>query len=166
MAAALWDRDCDYEEKANDYYLSAFGPNGQEARKYLCAVSEHFSLYEGASHGSGAKIAGPLCGNNEEFRQYIREAQQIIDQCAAHSSPWQEEWKLLRIHSDYVLALAEAAELTDQKEYEQAKEVLTQMVDWLNRNELSVQPAMDCFNAKKHWLRRLDPEKCRKSMDV
>lgn len=166
MAAALWDRDCDYEEKANAYYLSAFGPNAPEARKYLCMVSEHFSLYEGASHGSGAKIAGPLCGGYEDFQKRILDARQIIDQCAAQSSPWQEEWKLLRFHTDYVLALAKAAELTDQKEYEKAKEVLTQMVDWLNRNELSMQPAMDCFNAKKHWLRRLDPEKCRKSMDV
>lgn len=166
MAAALWDRNCDYEEKAMEYYLSAFGPQGLEARNYLRMVSEHFSLYEGASHGIGAKIVGPLCGNYEDFKLEIQDFRHLINKLAEEESPYRMEWKLLRCHTDYVLFLAKAAELTDNKKYEEAKEVLTQMVDWLNRNELFVQPVMDCYNVKRHWLRRLDPEKCSKSMDV
>jgi hypothetical protein len=124
MAAALWDRNCDYEEKATQYYLSAFGPEGLAARKYLSEVSEKFHLYHGASHGSGAKIDGPLCSGYEDLKKCVQEARQVIDKCAAECSPWQEEWKLLQYHTDYVLALAQAADLTDQKAYEEAKQVL------------------------------------------
>jgi hypothetical protein len=166
MAAVLWDRDCDYETRAEAYYLSAFGPDGLEARKYLREISEKFHMYHGASHGNGAKIDGPLCCGYEDISQCVREAREIIDCHAAEESPWQEEWKLLQYHTDYVLALAQAADLTDREVYEEAKQVLTQLVDQMNRNELFLQPAMDCFNAKKHWLRRLDPQKCRQSMDV
>ena len=65
----------------------------------------------------------------------------------------------------YVLRLAEALRLTEEKDYEKAKEAVGELIDYLNRNEMKIYRAIDVSRAKMHWMRRLDPEKC-KNVDV
>ena len=45
------------------------------------------------------------------------------------------------------------------------REGVQELIDYLNRNETNVYCAIDVSRAKMHWLRRLDPEKCR-NVDV
>ncbi len=165
LAAALWNRDADYEKLADSYYLDAFGPDGALVRGYMKKISELFRIYEGPSHGFGAKITGDLCESYAELTQLVENFRPVIDEHAAAGQVWSNDWVQLQVHADYVLALAKALELTQQKNHEEAKQAIAQMLDILNRNELIIKKTMDCNKAKMHWERRLDPKKCQ-SVDV
>jgi len=39
MADALWDKECDFEEKSDEYFLSAFGNDGLAVKEYLKKIS-------------------------------------------------------------------------------------------------------------------------------
>lgn len=165
MAAALWDKSCNFEEKARKYYLSAFGPNGMLVEQYLKQISNLFNIYEGPSHGKGANIDGQLCRDYDELNQCLVNFRPIIDRHAEENTPWSEDWRHLQVHSDYVIALAKALWLTQQQNYEGAQDAVKVALDYLNMNELAIQKVMDGNKAKMHWNRRLDPQKCR-SIDV
>ena len=44
MADALWDKDCDFEEKSDEYFLSAFGDDGLAVKEYLREISRLFDV--------------------------------------------------------------------------------------------------------------------------
>jgi hypothetical protein len=160
MAAALWDKNCDYEQMANAYYLSAFGPDGPLVRRYMQTISEQFSIYEGPSHGRGAKIIGTLCRDYEQVKQCVLAFQPIIDRNEQINAPWHADWQILRIHSQYVLRIAEALEQVQRGDDTGAQKTIAKMLDEINRNELTIQKAVDGNKAKMHWTRRLDRSKC------
>lgn len=165
MAAALWNKNCDYEEKADRYYMAAFGPDGHLVREYMKQISDMFAIYTGPSHGLGAKIDGDLVTDYIQLTKCIEDFRPIIAGKCQEGTPWCEDWKHLAIHSQYVLALADALCLTQIGKHSEAKAAIAQMLDIVNRNELALQKVMDGNKAKMHFERRLDPEKCR-SVDV
>jgi hypothetical protein len=160
MAAALWNRDADYDTKARQYYLSAFGPDGEKVQTYLQTISRLFAIYEGPSHGNGAKVTGDLVTDYAELEKCLADFAPIIDAHAEVSAPWQEDWKYLQVHAEYVRNLAKVLQLTQNADYEGAKAEIANMIDHINRNELFIQKTMDGNKAKMHWERRLDPKKC------
>lgn len=160
MALALWNRDADYEPNAQKYYLSAFGPDGLKVQKYLKTISDLFAIYEGPSHGNGAKITGDLVTDYEALEACLADFAPVIDANAEISAPWQNDWQQLKIHQEYVRNLAKVLSLTQKADYAGAKAEIANMLDHLNRNELFIQKVMDCNKAKMHWERRLDPAKC------
>ena len=160
MAAALWDKNCDYEEAAQRYYLSAFGPDGMLVRQYMQTISRQFAIYEGPSHGRGAKIDGALCRDYGALEQCVAEFAPVIDRHCNTGASWSADWQMLKIHSQYVLTLARALELTQSGDDEGAHSAIQEMLDDLNRNELTIQKVMDGNKAKMHWNRRLDRTKC------
>ena len=160
MAAALWDKNCDYEQTADRYYLSAFGPDGLLVRRYIQTISELFAIYEGPSHGRGAKIEGALCRDYAQLRQCVLAFRPIIDSHCDNNAPWRADWQILKIHSQYVLQLSKALEQTQSGDDTGAQETIGKMLDEINRNELTIQKAVDGNKAKMHWNRRLDRSKC------
>ncbi len=44
MAAALWDKECDFEEKCEEYFFSAFGEDGPSVCEYLKRLSHLFDV--------------------------------------------------------------------------------------------------------------------------
>lgn len=160
MAAAMWDRNADYDTKARQYYLHAFGPDGALVQDYLQTISDLFAIYEGPSHGNGAKIRGDLVKDYDALKACLADFAPVIDAHMSEDAPWQEDWQYLKVHAEYVKNLAHVLKLTQQQEYEDAKAAIAQMLDHINRNELSIQKVMDGNKAKMHWERRLDPNKC------
>lgn len=160
MAAALWNRDADYDTKARQYYLSAFGPDGEKVQAYLQTISRLFAIYEGPSHGNGAKITGDLVTDYAALEKCLADFAPIIDAHAEVSAPWQKDWQYLQIHAEYVRNLAKVLQLTQNADYEGAKAEIANMIDHINRHELFIQKTMDGNKAKMHWERRLDPKKC------
>ncbi len=163
MAAALWDRNCDYEEKSRAYYLAAFGPEGLLVQRYLKEISDLFALYEGPSHGPNTKIDGCLCKDYAALTRCVKTFLPVIEQQMHMANEWSKEWTNLHIHSEYVLALADALRFAEQRDYESVKAAVSKVVNIVYRNELVIQKVMDGYNTKKHWTRRLDPEQCRKA---
>ena len=160
MAAALWDKNCDYEQMANAYYLSAFGPDGMLVRRYMQTISCQFAIYEGPSHGRGAKIDGQLCQNYRDLEQCVAEFAPIIDKYCGADAPWSADWQILKMHSQYVLTLAKALELTQSGDDAGAQDAIREMLDDINQNELALQKVVDGNKMKMHWGRRLDRSKC------
>ena len=160
MAAALWNKDCDYEQAANAYYQAAFGPDGSLVRQYLQTLSRLFAIYEGPSHGQGAKIDGILCRDYQQARQCIKSFQTVIAGHCEAPSPQLPDWQILRIHAHYALQLLQALELTQHGDDAGAQAAIEKMLDAINREEWSIQQVMDGNKAKMHWTRRLDRSKC------
>ena len=125
-------------------------------QKYLKTISDLFAIYEGPSHGNGAKITGQLVTDYEALEACLADFAPVIDAHAEESADWQ----YLKIHQEYVRNLAKVLSLTQQADYAGAKAEIANMLDHLNRNELFIQKVMDCNKAKMHWERRLDPAKC------
>ena len=160
MAAALWDKNCDYAEAARQYYLSAFGEDGLLVQRYMQTVSQWFSLYEGPSHGRGAKIEGALCGDHEALAGCISEFIPIIEKNCCGETPWSEDWKILKMHSRYLCLLAEALLCTQKRDDAGAQAAIGEMLDYINQNEGTLQRVVDGNKMKMHWNRRLDRSKC------
>ena len=160
MAAALWNKDCDYEKTADAYYLAAFGHDGLLVRQYMQTLSQQFAIYEGPSHGQGAKIDGVLCHDYQRVRQCIEDFKPIIDRHCGDHDPQHSDWQILQIHARYVLQLLQALSLAQTGDDIGAQAAITQMLDDINRNELTIQKVMDGNKAKMHWNRRLDRAKC------
>lgn len=95
-----------------------------------------------------------------ELEKCLTDFAPIIDAHAEVSAPWQEDWKYLQIHAEYVRNLAKVLQLTQNADYEGAKAEIANMIDHINRHELFIQKTMDGNKAKMHWERRLDPKKC------
>ena len=162
MAAALWNKDCDYEQTADAYYQAAFGSDGLLVRQYMQTLSQQFAIYEGPSHGRGAKIDGMLCRDYQRVRQCVEDFQPVIDRHCGDNSLQHRDWQMLRIHARYVLQLLQALEFTQKGDDVRAQIAIEKMLDDINRNELTIQKVMDGNKAKMHWNRRLDRAKCTK----
>ena len=160
MAAALWDKDCDYEKTADAYYQAAFGQDGSLVRQYMLTLSRQFTIYEGPSHGRGAKIDGMLCRDYQRARRCVEEFQPVIARHCGDDGPQRWDWQILQIHARYVLRLLQALELTQMGDDTGAQSAIERMLDDINRNELTIQKVMDGNKAKMHWDRRLDRSKC------
>lgn len=159
MAAALWNKNAEYEPLADKYYLDAFGPDGLQVRSYMKEISNLFNIYEGASHGKGAKLGGGMVKDYAKLTQLVAGFLPIIHEHAAARAVWSEDWQHLIVHAEYVLALADVFKMLDAGDYENAAPAVQEMADILFRNELTVQKVVDPFKARSHWTRRLDPEK-------
>ncbi len=159
MAAALWNKNADYESLADKYYLDAFGPDGLLVRGYMKQISALFNVYEGPSHGKGARLGAGMCRDHATLKQLVAEFLPTIHRHAAAGKVWSEDWQHLIVHAEYVLALADVFKLIAAGDFENAAPAVQEMADILFRNELTIQKVLDPFKARSHWTRRLDPEK-------
>lgn len=155
MAAVLWDRNCDYEETVLKYYKAAFGEDGVLVHKYLKTVSEMILLYEGPAHGKKARVTGTLCKDYKAVVAEMENFRNIIDRNAAKENVYQEEWKILRLHSSYVTMVLEALQLQEQGRTEEARTTINKMLNLLAQNEVSVQKVLDVHNAGVQWKQRI-----------
>jgi hypothetical protein len=150
MAAALWNEDCDYEEKASAYYIEAFGEDGLLLREYLKQVSELFLLYEGPARGAKVRVEGQLCKDYEALEKVIDEFTPVI-----HRNMEQEEWRFIQLHKEYMVSLMKVLKCLEEGRREEARTSLDALLDMLYQNEIELQKVMDARNMKNQWIRRL-----------
>lgn len=158
MAAALWNRECDYETKVNAYYQAAYGEDGTLVHQYLKTISEQLLLYEGPATARGCAEMNQkqFCRDYAEVRGVITAFREIIQRnLVKEEDAVKEEWKLLQMHHDYISELVSILELKEQNKEREAKMKLYALLDTLCRNELRLQKTMDIHNAFKCLRRRL-----------
>lgn len=157
MANALWDKDCDFEEKALEYYLAAFGPDGRAVHSYLAEISRQFRMYESPASGHQVYSNRPLCRDYEAVDRAIREILPVIQRNL--DGPLGEEWRALQIHTEYVKMIARAVELLEQGDRRALKKTVLQLGELINSSEPVLQKQMDGFNTHRINFLRLGMRK-------
>ena len=106
MAETLWDKDCDFEEKALEYFVSAFGPDGEAVMEYMKALSENFDPY----YNRQCFKTGVAPYGKEERLAKLKKARAILvafepvikkNLETAHCAAVEASWKYLEVHAEY-----------------------------------------------------------------
>lgn len=143
MADALWDENCDFEVKSNDYFLSAFGEDWPVVKDYLKALSHNidpeyargekpYSVDERKARVTKAKVLAT------EFESVIaRNLEKSLPE-AQHKS-----WEYLTYHKTYVIKYAEAI-LAGINEGDEARDKkIAEFFDYFMLNEQKLHKVLD-----------------------
>jgi hypothetical protein len=145
MGRALWDRDAWFDDLAADYFASAFGERGDEARAYLQTISELFNppLLRGEGTDEdrrrAARKLGKLAGVLRGAKGMIADGMALPDLAQSRS------WKLLKSHADLCRLLGRALQKRWTGDDEEARRRAWKLVDWARRHERSLSPEFDVF---------------------
>ena len=153
MAAALWDSECDYEAAARDYYLSAYGPEGEKVRDCLKRISGAVSLYDlpALSDEVPEKVRR---ADDEALRRAIDDLEAL---CACHGEEGdtRAEWRNLACYTGYMHRVREMLEALEAEDAQKADAALDRLADFLRRRELALEASFDVPNAIKSWKRKM-----------
>lgn len=153
MAATLWNRDCDYDAVADEYYLKAFGPDGLKLRKYLSVVSDNALMSTRGNFGSLAYANGPFFTNYEEVYKALEDILPTIQENVAKDNVYTQEWKYIEHHHAYTKLYVRMYELWEQHKKEECLETAEQMFDLIAKNEEWTHPVFD-VNFTDYFIRR------------
>ena len=135
MAAALWNKNCDYDAEADAYYAAAFGKDGPLVRAYLKQISDLLVIYDDVPRG---KAVSPACKDYEALFALVSNFHEVIQKNLEDKAHY-EEWELLQIHSEYVRLYAASFEALDQGDEEKLAVLSGQLVNYVCREELKLQ---------------------------
>jgi len=143
MAKGLWDSSSDFETDAKEYYLSAYGDDGEQVHKYLAAVSEAMTVIRFPNFYLPDES---VCSDYEGLYRLIRDFRPVIDDHAAREDACAADWKLLQLHSDYLLHYVRMYELLEQGKAEESQEETKKLLALMAVNESWCHPALDVGN--------------------
>jgi len=135
MAAALWNKNCDYDAEADAYYTAAFGKDGALVRDYLKTVSDLMVIYDDVPRG---KAVSPACTDYKALFAKIDSIAEVIQRNLADEAHY-EDWDLLKIHNEYVRLYAASFEALDQGDTDKVKELSKQIVELVCQEEMKLQ---------------------------
>jgi hypothetical protein len=165
MAKTLWDDDAQFEALADEYFASAFGPDGEACREYMARLSSlfdppylrgdvidgrgdsdagdsHIWLLEGGqavlSQQASRKL-GQIPAVIDAFKPVIERNLQIKDGC------WAKSWEYLSFHSEIARSLALAFKARAEGKRSLARAHWEAASDFVQRNEDALQPVLDVF---------------------
>jgi len=145
LGRTLWDKHTTFEEIARDYFQSAFGEDGALCQGYLEQLSELFDPpylrgeKEQVSEESAARFA-QIPGMVQSFRPIIeRKVAAATESCRATS------WRYLQIHAELCIRLAGALEARARGDKEGSLALWQGVEEWVQKNEMAIQPALDVF---------------------
>jgi hypothetical protein len=153
MANALWDKECNFDEKALEYYHAAFGQDGAAVHSYLSEISRLFRMYESPANGHPVYNNRPLCRDYEAVARAVGDILPVIQRNV--TGPLSGEWHALQIHTEYVKLLSRCLELLEQGDRRALKKTGLQLGELINRSEPELQKQMDAFNTHRINFLRL-----------
>ena len=156
MAATLWNRECDYETVAKEYYEAAFGEDGNLVGQFMQKISDLFVLYDGPFWVDASRIYGPFCKDYEEAKRIMDEFTMIVKRNLDKEKTTKKEWALLKLHGEYLAYIVRSMELLEKHKDVEAKENLEQFLKFMKQNEIEMQRVFDVHNAVGHWDRSLN----------
>lgn len=144
MARTLWNRTADIESVTNDYFASAFGPDGTACRTYLERLSALFDPpYLRGERPEGDKDAAK---NLTAVPEHIRAFQPVIEKNCSLSEPsWARSWQYLRHHAEITSALAQSLAAKASGDAEQAQALWAKTLELVWRKEPEIHPVLDCW---------------------
>lgn len=163
MGNTLFDRDTDFEKLSLNYFLGAFGEDGERVREYLNEMSVLLSPANFRVGGKGGveeegvgftdTLSRPFVSNPyvkeraekipallDSFLPTIK--QNIID---ATDPARRQSWMYLEIHSEIVRYHGRILSLAAEGNLEGAREVFAKLRDFLSERELEYHKVFDLF---------------------
>ena len=154
-ANTLWNRDCDYNQVADQYYLDAFGKDGGKVRAYLSKISEKVVMMLLPTWGTMKHPKGPFCTDYKTLYRLIDDFLPVIREHAARNDAYAKEWKYLELHSKYTTLYLQIYEKWEQSSKAECLHIADQVYSLLQENEYWAHPVIDVRNQIYVLARRL-----------
>ncbi len=152
MARALWDREADFEETANDWYAAAYGEAGPRVREAMKTLSASCRLYENGS---------PALDRDEAERglAMLREAASLPPDAVLRDTAAAASFRYLREYCDYIELLIPVIAAIGKKDKPAAKEAARKLYGRMWQSEPALQPVLDVHNSVgtiRRWIERME----------
>jgi len=143
MAQGLWDRESDFDGPAQAYYQAAYGQDWALVRNYLSELSERMKVYGMNALG---KLKGPFCEDYEKVYALLDAFLPVIERNVAAGGVCKKEWENLLLHRQYAILFVRAFEALEKKGIPGCTEEAEALLDFINRNELTLFRLIDGHN--------------------
>ena len=165
LGEALWNNKQKFEDVKKSYYEQVYGEKGKAVEDYLSEISYQFTIY--TNHARKAAPGKKQFDSNFDFEEsgalyrpeglpFIRDYEKMladvdaflptIEEGIAKNDQMSEDWKLMKIHADYVKKLAQVLKATDDQDMNAQKAALEDLIEYVNLNELAAQEVLDGDN--------------------
>ena len=157
MAAALWDRNTDYQQMADEYFAAAFGPDGSLVKDYLEELSRlmtpaYFRREMGDVSPEAAENFQQVPCLTGEFVSVILDNLDRPLPKTQHQS-----WVYLDFHRRFTELLAATAQLLAQGNREEALNRFQRVCRHLQDHELEIADVFDVYEFQATIRRVFDP---------
>ena len=157
MAAALWDRNTDYQQMADEYFAAAFGPDGSLVKDYLEELSRlmtpaYFRREMGDVSPEAAENFQQVPCLTGEFVSVILDNLDRPLPKAQHQS-----WAYLDFHRRFTELLAATAQLLAQGNREEALNRFQRVCRYLQDHEPEIADVFDVYEFQATIRRVFDP---------
>lgn len=142
LGAVLWDRDADVDGIFRGRFEDAFGPDGDDALRYLRAVSATYARLGdlgSALPADAESTLGALERTVTGFRPAIERHLADPDPCVARS------WWHLHRHADVLLRLIRVLRARATGDARSAERELERLEEMIRRAEQELQPVLDVW---------------------
>ncbi|MBR5460325.1 MAG: DUF4838 domain-containing protein [Clostridia bacterium] len=146
MAEALWDKECDFEEKSDEYFLSAFGSDGLSVKNYLKTLSDlvdfEYIKYFDATWDEEDQKRKFLAAQGlvSEFEKVIKTNLDSID------GNTRKSWEYLKMHSEFLkLFIPSLIRRSEGASAEELARLCNGVTDFIAQNDSRLHRTLDTF---------------------
>ena len=142
LGEVLWNREIDYSEMINDYFVKVYGDDGELCMKYLEKISELFD----PAYLRGEK--GVISQENWEKLEKVPETiynflPTIKNNMEDRSNSRAYAWKMLKIHAEIILVFTEFLSAYAEGNKEKAELLKEKFYNIVAKNEEELQTVLD-----------------------
>ena len=155
MAEGLWDKTCDFEEKSDSYFLSAFGNDGLAVKEYLkkltCGIDPNRDEWEFKQVSSEQRER--LVEFIAELYRFEPVIKKNIDECCGNV---RRSWEYLDIHREIYIRFANALiRRADGADMAERQRLSDELRDFLAINEMKYHRVLDYNNSIGYFINSL-----------
>lgn len=146
MAAALWDKDADFETVAKEYFRDTYGPGGETVRTYLQAITQAVDpVYvrgeKGAENPAAAESLARVPGILDAFMPKIVQASEDL----SLPENIRASWNYLRYHSELCRLFALTFQRKAEGRIEEALEAKEMAKNYAWKHEPQLHHVLDSY---------------------
>lgn len=148
MGMTLWDETTDYERLIEEYFISAYGPDGLNCRNYLTILSERYEQI-GLERWAERDRKDPtaLKAAFAEIRELLVRFGPVIEKnLSAEQACHSVSWRYLSKHREIWLEMTRILQLFYEQKLDEARENWAAFKLKLWEMEDEVQPVLDVHN--------------------
>ena len=150
MADALWDENCNFDEKADAYYKSAYGDDWRNVKNYMITLGDLIDpVYSRATekrpYGKEKRLSDvkKAYAVLEEFEAVIRTNLKKKLPSGQHSS-----WEYLIYHQTYVKLFTDCIVASIELGAEAAAVKVEELVAFVLKNEMNVHKVLEVVQVR------------------
>ena len=144
MAKTLWNAGADFEQMTLEYFMDAFGADGNLCRSFMSSFSELFTPQY---------LRGEIMQPTEEIRKGYRELEGVCEAyeelLQGHRPPMYESqkksWDYLRYHKTITLMMARMMAYRCSRDMEGVHNVWENLKEYIRVHEAQLQPIFDLY---------------------